>query len=135
VDVSVEGIPTDVAEFVGRHIDSVVQLEVLLLLHARRTEAWRPGDVARELRIDPEWTSAAFTKLEAAGVLDVTASGHRYHPRPESLDQTVAALARCYEQRRVSTISLIFSKPPADPVRQFTDAFRIRQDKPKDQER
>jgi hypothetical protein len=127
--VATEDIPRDVVEFLADHIDSVVQLEVLLLLHSRRDAAWQAGDVARELRIDSGWTEAALAKLAAAGILDQPApAAWRYAPRAPQVDLTVSRLADEYSQRRVSIISLIFSKP-ADPIRQFTDAFRFRPEK------
>ena len=120
-------ISKDVANFLAAYIDSVMQLEVLLLLYARRTSTLRSSDVAHDLRIDLAWTEAALANLAAAGILVYESSGYRYSPRAASLDQTIAELANAYEDRRVTIISMIFSKP-ADPIRQFTDAFRFRKD-------
>jgi hypothetical protein len=46
-----------------------------------------------------------------------------------ALDAAVAQLAKDYAERRVSVITLIFSKP-VDKLRTFADAFRLRKDKP-----
>lgn len=122
-----EDVPQDVAHFLAEHIDSVVQLEALLLLYARPESYCSAADVARELRIAADWTDAALAKLAAAGILEIQNNTYRYAPRTEELRQTVASLARIYEDRRVTIVSMIFSKPP-DPIRQFTDAFRFRKD-------
>ena len=45
------------------------------------------------------------------------------------LDQAVVRLAKDYAERRVTVITLIFSKP-VDKLRTFADAFRLRKDKP-----
>ncbi|WP_428938556.1 hypothetical protein [Fontivita pretiosa] len=125
--MAAEDIPQNVVSFLAEHIDSVVQLEALLLLHANPQQPKPAADVARELRIDPNWTEAALTKLAQSGLLESAAAGYRYAPRSPELDQTIAALAREYQTRRVTIISMIFSKPP-DPIRQFADAFRLRKD-------
>ena len=43
------------------------------------------------------------------------------------LDELVGSLEKVYEERRVSVITLIYSKP-VDKVRTFADAFRLRKD-------
>jgi hypothetical protein len=55
-----------------------------------------------------------------------------FHYAPASgspLDAAVAQLARDYAERRVTIITLIFSKP-VDKLRSFADAFRLRKDNP-----
>jgi len=53
----------------------------------------------------------------------------RYAPAPPALDATVVQLARDYAERRVTVITMIFSKP-VDKLRTFADAFRFRKDRP-----
>jgi hypothetical protein len=127
VNVAVEDIPQDVVRFLAEHIESVVQLEVLLLLQSRATAAWQAPDVAAHLRISPDWTEAALAKLARGEILAVDNHQYRYAPRTPELARTIESLAAAYEDRRVSVISLIFSKPP-NPIRQFTDAFRLRKE-------
>ena len=61
----------------------------------------------------------------------LTASGSDplvYRFNPASPDApVVAALETIYKVRRVSVISFIYSKP-TDPLRAFSDAFRLRKD-------
>lgn len=121
-----QGIPKDVVDFLNEHIDSAVQLEVLLLVHSDSTAAHTSADIARELRIDTEWTEAALSALAGGGVLVCENGSYRF-AAPASMTQTVQKLAEEYAQRRVSVISAIFSKPP-EPIRQFTDAFRFRKE-------
>lgn len=122
-----QDIPGDIAEFLGRHIDSVVQLEILLLAFKSPNRVLVTGEVAHELRIDPSWTEAALTKLVSAGALQKRDPGFRFAANNHPMFRTISDLAALYETRRVSIISLIFSKP-ADPIRQFTDAFRFRKE-------
>lgn len=125
--VASEGIPSNVAEFLAEHIDSVVQLEALLLLQSRPEARCSAADIARELRIDPTWTAAAMSKLAGAGILEMAEGSFRYAPRSELMHQTILSLAHEYSERRVSIIGLIFSRPP-ESIRKFTDAFRFRKE-------
>jgi hypothetical protein len=125
--VASEDIPQDVVRFLAEHIDSVVQLEVLLLLQSRLSSAVAAPEVAGTLRISPEWTEAALAKLARAGILVSEGVNYRYAPSTPEMAATIERLAAAYEDRRVTVISLIFSKPP-DPIKQFTDAFRFRKE-------
>jgi hypothetical protein len=123
-----EGIPTDVARFIAENIHSVEQLEVLLLLRGAATQAWSAAGVARELRIAEASASDRLEDLRARGLLarsDEAEATYRFAPADASKSRLVDALAETYATRRVSVITLIFSKP-SDPVRLFADAFKIR---------
>jgi len=131
-------IPADVRALIAQRIDSVAQLEVLLLLHADPARAWPADEVARELRIEPAGAQTQLDDLVRRGLVRATATPpaaappggaapqrFAYGPASGHLSSTVDALARAYADRRVAVISLIYSKPP-DPVRTFADAFRFR---------
>ena len=126
------GIPPDIIEFVADHIGSVVQLEVLLLLHAEPGREWAGAELAEQLRIEPAWAAGQLASLCGSGLLacrGAPAPLYRYEPQTPELAGVVDGLARLYAERRVSVISLIFSKPP-EPLRDFADAFRFRRNKP-----
>ena len=118
-------------QFITEHIDSVMQLEILLLLAAQPAKVWTPTELAQELRIDPAWVDAQLQTMGGRGVIAVTEEspvGFRYEPRTPALAETVRELAQAYADRRVTVIGLIFSKP-IDKIRSFADAFRIRKDR------
>jgi len=110
----------------------VVQLELLLLLQASAGRAWTAAAVAQQLRIDPSWTAGQLSELVARGLAAPATDApdaFRYAPTPPGLDGTIVQLAKDYAERRVTVITLIFSKP-VDKLRTFADAFRLRKDKP-----
>jgi hypothetical protein len=125
------GISEAVRSLIVERIDSVVQLELLLLLHANPGRAWSPADVAQELRIDPAWANGQVGELVGHGLIEPSPDdprAFRYAPASGTpLDAAVAQLARDYTERRVTIITLIFSKP-VDKLRSFADAFRLRKD-------
>jgi hypothetical protein len=120
------GIPADVEQFIADEIRSVEQLEVLLRLH-REPTAWRTAEsLAGELRTSNASVAARLKEMQARGLLEGNADlGYRYLPARPEIERAVRQLDRLYAERRVTIITLIFSKP-MDPVRDFSDAFRIR---------
>ena len=84
------------------------------------------------MRIDPAWAAGQFAELVARGLAAPATDApdaFRYAPIPPALDATLVQLAKDYAERRVTVITLIFSKP-VDKLRTFADAFRLRKDKP-----
>lgn len=126
-------IPADVQSLIARHIDSVVQLELLLLLHRGSDRAWTANEIATELRIEPAWTASQLERLSARQLIRLVhaaSASYRYVPATPELAGTIDRLARVYADRRVSLTALIYSKP-VDTLRSFAEAFRFRKD-PKD---
>ncbi|MFL5318549.1 MAG: hypothetical protein ACJ790_02760 [Myxococcaceae bacterium] len=116
------GISEAAERLVHQHIDSVEQLEVLLLLHRTAPRAWGAADVAHDLRIDQSSSKRRLEDLVSRGM--VTRDGEGFSYRPSAHDASVRALSDAYRERRVAVITLIFTKP-SDPVRELADAFRI----------
>ena len=129
-----DGISHRVREFITHHIDSVMQLELLLYLAANcRGEICTPQSLAQQLRVAATWVESQLRAMAAGGLTVLVAEGtspqFRYEPRTAELSATVDELARAYADRRVTVIGLIFSKP-VDKIRSFADAFRLRKDRP-----
>jgi hypothetical protein len=122
-------IPANVRELILQHIDSVEQLEVLLLLHDHGDRDWSAEDVSGELRTNTQSTAMRLADLTARGLVaeGATRDVYRYSPRTHDVNAAVEGLAREYSVRRVSVITLIFAKP-LDRIRSFADAFRFRRD-------
>ena len=126
------GISQDVRTLIVERIDSVVQLELLLLLQGSAGRSWTAADVAQQLRIEPSWAAGQLAELVSRGLAAPADGAHesfRYAPVPAELDGTVVQLTRDYAERRVTVITMIFSKP-VDKLRTFADAFRFRKDRP-----
>ena len=123
-------IPNHVRAFVTEHVDSVLQLELLLLLRSDAGRRWSAAELAQELRIDAAWAAGQLDELCRHGLLHCEPADrptYRFAPKSPDLDRTVADLAEAYAHRRVTVIGLIFSKP-IEKLRTFADAFRIRKD-------
>lgn len=117
-----------VRRFIAANIDSAEQLEVLLLLHRHPGRGWRAHDVSREIFTVPAAATLRLESLVELGFLRSDAAAdpeYRYQPHSPELDAEVQALADAYRANRVGVLNLVFRRPP-DPVRSFSDAFRIR---------
>jgi hypothetical protein len=126
-----DGITPRVKQFITEHIDSVMQLEILLLLAGQPGKVWTAAELAQLLRIDAAWVDGQLRSMGGRGVIGVAEGSppeFRYEARSAELAATVTELARAYADRRVTVIGLIFSKP-IDKIRSFADAFRLRKDK------
>lgn len=113
--------------FIEGCFTTAVQVEVLLLLHRDKEQAWSATAVSRELRIDPEHASAAITHLASNELLLSTDGGYRLGPLRKRDSELVDAVAALYPSYRVAIISIIFSKP-SGPIRDFSEAFRLREE-------
>ena len=128
------GVPAEVTNFLADHIESVLELELLLVLRADAARTWTATDLATQLKIDPVFAAAQLEKfydrhlLSAEKGTDRPDAAYRYAPASAELDAAVAAVAAAYASHRVTIIGLIFSKPTSN-LKTFADAFRIRKDK------
>jgi hypothetical protein len=123
------GLPEDVQRFLHQNIDSVEQLEVLLLLWRTPERGWSADEVATAVYSHPSSVVRRLALLLGQGLLREREQGcYQYAPRTAELHHTVTRLDHAYRERRVAVITLIASKP-IENVRAFSDAFRIRRKK------
>jgi len=130
--LEVEGLTEPVRRFLSEHINSVVQLEALLLVSSQPERRWTADELGRELRVEIGWAEAQLNDLCSRGLLDCedTVRSYTYKPKSPELQAAVNHLSSAYRERRVAVISFIYTKP-SDPIRGFADAFRLRKDKDK----
>src|SRR5262249_23077549 len=112
------------------NIDTIAQLEGLLLFRANRGTAMKPEEIAARLYISDEETEYFMSELAARGLLARNSSGRlEYWPRSPQLEEMVNKLAEVHAKYLVPLTKLIHSKPKTRS-QNFADAFRIRKDKP-----
>jgi DNA-binding IclR family transcriptional regulator len=122
-----EQLPSDVKAFIDKHIHSVAQLEILLMLQSEPERTWTAEEVTRHLYLQPQMTSQLLLEIVERGLANLTESGFRFRPASEADRLVIELLAEVYPQRRVAVISEIFSKP-TDYLKAFSDAFRLRKE-------
>ena len=115
-------------EFVERVIDTIHQLEILMLLRRSPDRFWRVDEISTELRIGTTTVAAGVSGLQANGVLagnDAQPVAYRYDPRSISVHAGVESLAAAYEADPLSVLKALLAKPPR-ALRTFSDAFVLR---------
>jgi hypothetical protein len=128
-----DGLPPDIERFLDRYVPSLGHLEALLLVRNLAPRPIAAADVARRLYIMPDVAAAQLAELQGFGLLTPAESaerGFQYVPPDADLDRLIDETARLYQQRRVTVITYIYSKP-VNKVRTFADSFRLR--KPPDE--
>ena len=123
------GIPRPVRAFITEHVHSIIQLDLLLLLHHESARTFTPADASRELRAPERLLGGQLADFYAAGVLraeegDVPAYRFEASGRHAA---AVAELDACVRSHRRAVHDLILRGPSSD-VQVFSDAFRIRRD-------
>ena len=123
-------IPDEVRRLIAERIATAEMLEILLLLERDPQRGWTADEISRQVFTVP---AAAIGSLEGLVAQGLAASDgaanptYRYDPATADLRRQVSALAQAYRASRVAVIQLVFTKP-ADPLRSFADAFRVRRD-------
>jgi DNA-binding MarR family transcriptional regulator len=121
-----------VLRFVLENIDSVPELEALLLLWQHRPVAWNLEELAKRLYISPEQTHAILAELSRKQLVvpgtDLPDT-FSYHSSSEERDHLIEETASVYRREIIRISTLIHSKPSA-AIRDFARAFRFTKENP-----
>ena len=117
-------LPAAVRDLIEHQLDSAADVDTLLLL-CTSGSPWSAPAVARELKIDGEQAAEILARLCRSGLLQGGSGAYRYGPKSPKLARAVAALAELYPMYRVAIVSEIYAHP-SGPIRDFSEAFRLR---------
>ena len=113
--------------FIKDRIQTVLRLEVLLLLHDHQSRSFNAGEIADELGFDIEPMQDQLSALEAIGLAVQSTNGesrYRYQPADATLEAKVEQLAAAYSTQRVPILSVILADA-SERTRLFAEAFKI----------
>jgi hypothetical protein len=123
-------VPTRVLRFVEENIDTVPQLETLLMMSEARDRSWLIADVASRNYITEQRAEDTLNALQRRGLVSSEASPPRFQFNPAT-DETralIVDLARCYQTNLSRITTLIHSKPSAS-IQEFARAFDLKKDR------
>jgi hypothetical protein len=123
-------IPSDVSDFLTRYIDSIAQLEALLLLRHHPEPQWTAQEVAKRLYISEQQTAAILARLAEDRLVEWTdrAAGRVvYRPGSAALAEVVDRVAEAYRRHLVPITNLVHGKVQTR-VQKFADAFKLRKE-------
>ena len=120
-------IPDDLRDFILRHVDSITQLEALILLRAHPDTDWDAKQTAARLYASSQEVAEVLARLCADGLLACNGELYRYHCETAELRAMVDRLADAYSRHLIPVTNMIHAKPRR--IRQFADAFKFRKDR------
>ncbi len=130
--MSDQKIAPDVRDFLRKHIRTVEQLEILLLLRQERHREWTVPEVFAKVRSSEQSVALRLAQFAEEGML-ITSNNvpatYRYSPRQPSMDDVIARTGEAFQTRRVQVLETIFGGGDTnvvDPIQSFADAFRFR---------
>lgn len=118
-------IPERVRRLILDAIDSVAELEALLLLRENSGLVWTPESAGARLYVSETVARYSLRVLAERGLIEDTGEGFRFHPSSSELADDVDALARAYSMSLVAVTHIIHSRP-GPSVQDFARAFRMR---------
>jgi predicted transcriptional regulator len=118
-------LSADAREFITRHIVSIEELEVLLMLYEGRDRDWNSAEINERLRSQEASIAKWLDSLLRARLIRETGGRYRFAPESETLERQTTALAQAYRDLRIKVIEFIFSKPD-DNLLSFIRAFDLR---------
>jgi hypothetical protein len=117
-------VSPDVRNFILERIQSVAELEALLLLHKHDGETWSAARAADRLYIAEPAAMEILTRLATENLCSVEAEGFRFAPAGAEETALVGRLADAYARHLIPVTRIIHGKPAR--IHRFADAFRFR---------
>ena len=122
-----ELISPDVREFILTYIDSIAQLEALILLANQPEKRWTLSRVAAQLYIDESHAKPVLDRLCDDGLLDCGDGFFWFNGEPAGQREIVEKLASLYARHLIPVTNLVHAKPSG--ARAFAAAFKLRKDR------
>lgn len=123
-------VPAHVLRFLEENIDTVPQLETLLMMSEERDRSWLIADVASRNYIPEQRASDTLNALLRRRLITSEDSPPRFRfdPATDEARTAVADLARCY-QRNLSRITTLIHEKPSASIKEFARAFDLKKDR------
>ncbi|HEU4655487.1 MAG TPA: MarR family transcriptional regulator [Steroidobacteraceae bacterium] len=121
-------VTQEVLQFLTDYIDTVPQLEALLLLWENPHTTWTESEIAARIYVRPETAAEILRTLVRRGFVKAQeGGGYRYESQWDKRD-TMATVANAYRQNLIPVSTFIHSKASSS-VREFARAFEFKRDR------
>ena len=118
-----EIVPPDIKDFILAHIDSIADLEAMLLLRANPARPWDATALAQRLYVGEHEGQEILTRLAAEGLAIRNDGTYGYAPTGETA-ALIDRLAEVYARQLIPITSIIHQKPGR--IQKFADAFKLK---------
>src|SRR5262245_25820165 len=122
--MSDDPISPAVRALIAERLDSVPELEAVLLFREHPSRAWTADQAGTRLYVSTTVAAHVLATLTDRGFFAATDGNYRYAPASPELAAAVAELADAYRTNLVAVTQLIHAKPSRS-VRDFANAFRL----------
>ncbi|HUR20424.1 MAG TPA: hypothetical protein VMZ90_06405 [Vicinamibacterales bacterium] len=122
-------IPAAVLQFILKRINTVTELETLLIVSGEESRDWSAEDIATRIYAPAPSAAAVLHALEQARLLSSREGGARFRfcPANDEERQVVMQTATAYRTHLIPIATLIHRKASA-PVQEFARAFSLKKD-------
>jgi len=121
-------IPDDIRDFILQRLDSVAEMEALLLLWRDPGKDWDTATLARELYITEADVCGVLRQLREQNLVEESNGFYRYWRSSAESGMIVDRLAQLYKTHLITITNLMHSKF-SSRIQEFADAFVLRKDK------
>lgn len=124
-----DDLPQDVRIFLETSIDSIEQLQVLLLLFSKPERQWTIAEITTELRSATSSIEKRIQDLYGRNILVKSAdSFHKYRSTSPEVQALIAGVAEHNHLRPYQVIDAIYSTS-SKSIQAFADSFKVRGEK------
>ncbi|MDA9437308.1 hypothetical protein XH88_37190 [Bradyrhizobium sp. CCBAU 51627] len=117
-------VSDELRSFILERIDSVAQIEALLLLRSDPRSQWDAARVAERLYISKADAADALSRLCASELLSCDDAIYRLEGVPEQNRAMIEQLLEVYSHHLIPVTNLVHSKPRR--IGSFANAFKFR---------
>jgi hypothetical protein len=120
----------ELEKFIAAEINSLEQLEILLLLSGNPHKWWTAAGVYEVIKSSVQSVQDRLDEMVQRGILRKESDNdvrYQFAPANEAIWNITSELRDAYKERSVKVVQAIYSKPP-DAVQEFARAFRVRKD-------
>lgn len=117
-------VSDELRSFILKRIDSVAQIEALLLIRSDPRSQWNATRLAKRLYISELEAAEALSRLCTSELLTCVDEIYRLEGVPEENLALIEQLLRVYSHHLIPITNLVHSKPRR--IGSFADAFKFR---------
>jgi hypothetical protein len=117
-------VSDELRSFILKRIDSVAQIEALLLIRSGAQAPWSAEMLARRLYIGEAEAADALSRLCAAELLVCADGNYSLEGVPEQSLRLIGELLEAYSRHLIPVTNVVHSKPRR--IGWFADAFKFR---------
>jgi DNA-binding MarR family transcriptional regulator len=125
-------IPARVLQFLAERIDTVPQLEALLLLWENPQRLWSEEELAARIYVARPVAATILQALQRQQLVSIepgsTPQRYRYNPQWEPSGEVMPEVAAAYRRHLVQLATFIHSRA-STAVREFARAFDFKKDR------